>query len=319
MANLAVRLMLEAKAAAKRSRASNKVRSGSNSREGRAMLSARSILAAKPLVLAALLLAPGFVLGEEPAWARIDEEPLRMVQAATEPARPAVTPVASGAGARGVGLVTHLSGTLMVRQADGMTRALSVASAIHEGDVLTTQEDTYARIKFVDSAEVVMRPTSQIKINNYHYEEARPESDSVLLSLVKGGLRKVTGLIGKRNRDSVSVATVTATIGIRGTHFGALFCQDDCGRIPVPAGRLLENGLHVDVADGAISLRNQGGAQVINAGQFGYVRDAVTAPVIVPPSQGIQVTMPAAIAHNNTAGRTVGTARTDDQCTISTH
>lgn len=284
------------------------------------MSSARSKLAIKRLVVAALLLVPGFAAGAEtePSWARIDEEPLKLAQAAPAPAprQPAATPAASGAGAGSVGSVTHLSGTLMVRQADGTTRALSVSSAIHEGDVLTTQEDTYARVKFVDNAEVVMRPTLQIKIDNYHYEEAQPQRDNVLLSLVKGGLRKVTGLLGKRNHDRVSISTVTATIGIRGTHFGALFCQNDCAGIPVPAGRTVENGLHVDVADGAILLRNQGGVQVINAGQFGYVRDAVTAPVIVPPSQGIQVTMPPAIARNAAAGRTVGTARNDDGCAV---
>lgn len=108
----------------------------------------------------------------------------------------------------------------------------------------------------------------------------------------------------------------TATIGIRGTHFGALFCQNDCGQIAVPAGRSLENGLHVDVADGAIALRNQGGVQVINAGQFGYVRDTITPPVIVPPSQGVQVTMPPSVARNTAAGRSVGTARNDDGCAI---
>ena len=34
--------------------------------------------------------------------------------------------------------------------------------------------------------------------------------------MLKGGLRAVTGLVGKRKRDAVSFGTTTATIGIRG-------------------------------------------------------------------------------------------------------
>jgi hypothetical protein len=213
-----------------------------------------------------------------------------------------------------VGTVTHLSGVLVATRADGGTRLLGVNSPVAEGETLATEQNTYARLKFEDDAEVVLRPSTQLKIDAYQYQNAQPERDSALLSLIKGGLRSVTGLIGKRSRDKVRYSTATATIGIRGTHFGMLLCQNDCASIPTSSGPP-QNGLHVDVVDGAITLTNQAGQQVLAAGQFGYVRDLNTAPVIVPPARGIQVTMPPAISRNAGSGKALGRA-SDLECPV---
>jgi hypothetical protein len=113
-------------------------------------------------------------------------------------------------------------GRLSAKRADGTSKLLSVKSEVMEGDTLGTESETYARVKFNDGGEVVMRPGTQLKIESYSYNAAKPESDSIVMSMFKGGLRAVTGLIGKRNREKVSFQTETATIGIRGTHFGAL-------------------------------------------------------------------------------------------------
>ena len=222
----------------------------------------------------------------------------------------------SGATHEGVGQVTHLSGTLTVRRADGATRFLSVKSGIVEGDTLVTAQSTYARLKFADGSEIVLRPDSQMKVDQFKYENTKPEADNMLVSLLKGGMRSVTGLLGKRSRDKVAFATPNATIGIRGTHFGALLCQSDCAAIPTPAGGPPPNGLHLDVLDGSVAVRNNAGQQILNAGQFGYVRDTSTPPAVVPAQQGIIVTMPVAISRNAGAGATVGKGRNDNECAI---
>jgi len=213
-------------------------------------------------------------------------------------------PVAASAAP--AGQVTHLSGTLSVKRADGTSKLLSVKSEVLEGDALGTESETYARIKFADGGEVVMRPGTQLKIENYSYNAAKPESDNIVMSMFKGGLRAVTGLIGKRNRGKVSFQTETATIGIRGTHFGALLCQNDCGGVPTTGGSPPANGLHVDVTNGAITMSNRAGTVQINAGQFGFVVNSGTPPVIVPPQQGIQVTMPSSISQNKGGGKGIG-------------
>lgn len=217
-----------------------------------------------------------------------------------------LTLTTAAAWAAPAGQVTHLSGTLSVKKADGSSRLLSIKSEVQEGDLITTEAETYARVKFADGGEVVLRPNTQLKVESYAFQADKPESDNIVLSMFKGGLRAVTGLIGKRNRDKVAYQTPTATIGIRGTHHGQLLCQNDCAGVPPVTGQPPANGLHVDVADGSIILSNAAGQQVFSVGQFGYVAGPNAAPVIVPPQQGIQVTMPQSISQNKGGGRGVG-------------
>lgn len=212
--------------------------------------------------------------------------------------------LSGAASAATAGQVTHLSGTLSVKKADGASKLLAVKSDVQEGDLLTTEAGTYARVKFVDGAEVVLRPGSQLKVASYKFNEAQPQNDNVFFSLLKGGLRAVTGLIGKRNHDAVSFSTATATIGIRGTHFGALICKEehDCDDVPTVSGKRPGIGLHVDVAEGAVLVRNRHGQLLLVAGKFGHVRDADTPPENVPPEDGVQVTMPTTISQNDAPG-----------------
>ena len=201
-----------------------------------------------------------------------------------------------------------------------MRRVRQVQASI-PGDTLTTEKDTYARMKFSDGGEIVLRPGSQLNVKSYSFNQARPESDNIFMSMLKGGMRVVTGLVGKRNHNAVSFGTVTATIGIRGTHFGALLCQgegggkNDCADVATASGKPPEDGLHVDVLDGAIVLKNQGGELLINTGQFGFVQNPLLAPILVPPAQGIQVTMPTIIAKDSATGRGLGKDK-DDACAV---
>ncbi len=221
---------------------------------------------------------------------------------------------AAGALAANVaGTVTHLSGMLLAKKADGTARILSQKSEVTVGDTLATAEDSYARVKFTEGGEVTLRPNTQFEIREYSYEANRPERDNIVLGLAKGGLRAITGLIGKRNQSKVQVHTNAGTIGIRGTILGALQCNDDCGRIRTADGTVPVNGLHVDVSEGAISITNNGGTQVYAAGQFGYVRDLITLPVVVPPTAAPQPPSPPSRFETGRAGLGKGGA---NECAI---
>jgi hypothetical protein len=215
-----------------------------------------------------------------------------------------------------VGTVTHLSGVLTVKRADGSSAVLAVKSQIQQGDTLITESNTYTRVKFLDDAEIVLRPGSQLVVKSYLYDAEKPAQDNVALSLVKGGLRAVTGLVGKRNHDAVSFDTPTATIGIRGTHFGALFCQNDCGGVPTSSGSTPANGLHVDVAQGAIVVSNPAGQQVYQAGWFGYVASGSTPPVVVPPVRGVPLLIPLSISKNVPPAAQQNAAGKDVDCVV---
>lgn len=186
------------------------------------------------------------------------------------------------------GTVTHVSGPLFALKGDGTRKALSTKSAVEQGDTLVTEKRTYARIKFIDNSEVTLRPGSQLVVEKFFYDKNKPEKDSAVFNLVKGGLRAVSGKVGKRgDKDSYKMNTLSATIGIRGTHYGASHCTNDCGKLP--------SGLYVDVAAGSIVVSNQGGQKVFDAGQFGYVRDSGSAPITLPKDPGITFNPPPSI------------------------
>src|SRR3979409_2782618 len=120
--------------------------------------------------------------------------------------------------------VQYLSGTLSVQRPDGSVRALAERSEVFVGDVISTERDSYAQLRFTDGGQVTLRPSTQVKIEAYGYDEGRPDRDNFAMQLFKGGLRSLTGLIGKRttNRNAYRMVTSTATIGIRGTDYSAI-------------------------------------------------------------------------------------------------
>ncbi len=117
------------------------------------------------------------------------------------------------------GTVVNLSGALLAKKADGTAKILALKSTVEQGDMLISEKETYARIRFIDNSEITLRPNSQLKIDSFVFEEDDKEKDSATFSLVKGGLRAVTGALGKRSKERVGVNTPTATIGIRGTTY----------------------------------------------------------------------------------------------------
>ncbi len=193
------------------------------------------------------------------------------------------------------GRVERLSGPLMAKKLDGSVKVLGVKSEIESGDTLVSEKNTYAQIRFIDNSEITLRPGTTFKVENFAYDEGRPEGDQASFNLVKGGLRSITGLMGKRNKEKFSLKTPNATIGIRGTTFIVQYVGGDT--LPSAGAPSLPPGLHVSVSDGAIVVTNPGGTQGFAAGQFGYVPTMTQPPVIVPTNPGIQFTPPPAFGN----------------------
>jgi hypothetical protein len=124
---------------------------------------------------------------------------------------------------------TSVEGTAYVTRADGRQSILARGSALGVGDALTTTRNSTVRLRFTDGGETAIRPDSRITVQAYNYSREEPQSDNLILGLLKGGLRAITGSIGKRgNVDAYKLNVNTATIGIRGTDYTARLCNNDC-------------------------------------------------------------------------------------------
>ena len=58
-----------------------------------------------------------------------------------------------------------------------------------------------------------------MKLAQYRYAGQEDGSERAVIELLKGGLRSVTGAIGRSNKDSYQLKNETHVIGIRGTDF----------------------------------------------------------------------------------------------------
>ena len=102
---------------------------------------------------------------------------------------------------------------------EGKTQALAKGASVQAGDSITTGVASNAQLRMTDGAVIAIRAQSEFKINEYKFNGKEDGSEKATLSLVKGGVRAVTGSIGKTNQDNLKVNAVVATVGIRGTGF----------------------------------------------------------------------------------------------------
>jgi len=97
----------------------------------------------------------------------------------------------------------------------GTARPVRVGDAVNEGDEIASAADGEVHLRMQDSGFVVLRPGTRMKVASYKADGG--DDDHGVLQLIAGGIRSVSGWIGKFNAKGYSVKTATATIGIRGT------------------------------------------------------------------------------------------------------
>lgn len=166
----------------------------------------------------------------------------------------------------GVGQVERVRGTASVELAGGGSRALAVGDAVDESQVVRTGLDSEAVVRFADNALMIVRPGTQVRITTYRYRENDPGNAS-LIRLLRGGMRFITGLTGKLNRENVRFDTPVATIGIRGTDFDTVYREE--------RAEGLDAGSYTCVTEGGTYMRDTSGQEVeIAQGQTGFMTSA---------------------------------------------
>ena len=105
-------------------------------------------------------------------------------------------------------------------------RSLRVGSSLYRNDQVRSDIASHAVLVFTDESRLSVRSDTVFDVNSYFYQEEGQE-DQARFTLVKGGLRALSGAIGKTDPDDYAMNTPVATIGIRGTGYDVT-CQGDC-------------------------------------------------------------------------------------------
>ncbi len=193
-------------------------------------------------------------------------------------------------------------------QRDGAVLPATRGMPVQAGDQMDLGPTSRTQIRMNDGAMIALQPGSSFVIEEYQLPDsvvaalaqvqaapapapaaptrvATPASDSAariggraLFSLLKGGFRTITGLIGKSDQDVYQLKTPIATIGIRGTTYSATYCAGNCGSAP--------SGLYVGVSSGKVMVTNNTGTLPLNDDQYAYVQDADAPPekTLEPPA-----------------------------------
>src|SRR2546425_10562266 len=145
-------------------------------------------------------------------------------------------------------------GDVVVARGPAEIRA-ATGTPVQSGDTIRVGPASNAQIRMTDEPIVGLRPGTVFRIDAYEYS-GQAEARSIF-SLLKGGFRTVTGAIGRlHSRERYAVRTPTATIGIRGTHYTVVHCDNDCGGADRGS---ISNGTYGGVTDGRIEVVNQTG------------------------------------------------------------
>ncbi len=126
----------------------------------------------------------------------------------------AALPLSANAAA---GRVDFAFGKVQATTKDGQVRNLKRGSSIDSGDTIKTRRGI-AHLRFSDGSYTALKPNSVFRIDEYAFEEKKAAAGKSFFSILKGGFRSITGLIGRSNPRGYRLRTPVATIGIRGTH-----------------------------------------------------------------------------------------------------
>ena len=147
--------------------------------------------------------------------------------------------------------------------ADQQERRLEKDAELFVGDYLETGAASVIQVLYIDGGRLAVRPHSQVYLEDFHYQADVPEENKSSIGLLQGGLRAITGAVGKLNPDQVKYKTPVATIGIRGTDIEIYHIPAD-GHPDYPG---MSQGSYLYVNSGAAFMQVGGVLQEVNPGQ----------------------------------------------------
>lgn len=177
------------------------------------------------------------------------------------------------AGTEPAGQVIVASGTVKALAPGGGVRALRRRSPFYSGETIRTASASEVQLRFTDGALLSLRADSEFRVDDYRYENDGGAGDRSVSTLIKGGLRTITGVIGKQDPQAYQLETPVATIGVRGTHYEAVLESPE--------------SLVLAAWQGGIRVRNEAGTVDLGAGaDYAFGRAEAARPprgLLVPP------------------------------------
>ncbi len=192
------------------------------------------------------------------------------------------------------GRVMLVQGELTDKDSAGKVRNLVAGSAVYEGELLSTAKSSHAVVAFRDEGRIALQEETTFHIEAFqfsHHQANVPDQENAIFSLIRGGVRVVTGLIGHIKHENYLFKLKSATIGIRGTGFDA-WCNGECVTDGANLGATQAEplkGAGVYVWAGQVTLNTTTASQLVGVGQAAILgHDLKPVPVTTIPPGVIQ-------------------------------
>lgn len=183
----------------------------------------------------------------------------------------------------GIGGTGQLAGTvlfsvgLVEAQSQGQSRALVKGAQVCAGDILQTGKAARVQLNMADGGTILLRPNSRLVIETFVYDGVEDGTERSELVLLEGGMRTITGAVGKRHKDAYGIRTPNARISIRGTDHETIYVPASPFGQPAP----IAPGTYNRVISGATVLQTGKGAVLLGPNQTGFAGMYGVAPVML--------------------------------------
>ena len=119
--------------------------------------------------------------------------------------------------AQSVGVLKSTQGSVGLNQA-AEVRSAYVGAALQSAERIVTGSDSSTTMTLKDGTVVAVGPNTTLMLTDVKFDTTTQDG-SLILNLLQGSIRVVTGWLGKLHPEQVKVITPTSVVGVRGTDF----------------------------------------------------------------------------------------------------
>jgi len=153
-----------------------------------------------------------------------------------------------------VGIVGAISGTAKTE-----TRELKAGDKIYLNETIYAGIDSGTQILLLDQSTFTIGSDSEVVMDTFIYDPATNDG-KIVASVKKGSLKIISGLISKKNPDSLTVKVPEGTLGSRGTEFQTMVSKKKTDTLLIGPGKNNTLGLR----PGVVLVGNKFGQTTLN-------------------------------------------------------
>lgn len=185
-----------------------------------------------------------------------------------------------------IGTITYVQGEVFVQPTGAAKHVALKGALLSKGDTIETGANGEAVLALADQQRIYVKESTLYRIDDYHFSHDSSAQNHSWTTLIKGGLRLISGVIGHQgDPNAYQLKTQMATIGIRGTEWSVLDAGDCDAEQRKSDGSCPNTKESIVVLSGAIEVNTGTYQGQINAGSGTLLHPQQSWIDVMPASQ----------------------------------